>query len=338
MVVTGTGTRLAALAAGTFTLFASGGAVAPVQALADVPAASTVTQALSSTTAAPAGTTVAAPDPAAASSPVTATVSRPVSSLTRVQTTSASSSRLVTARTVLAPRAIRRAPRLVAVHRAAKKATATRTAASTSTTSTSSPHPPLMDDFTSYTPGVWAAGRTVGPWQVVWNGYGAVSALSGGGLRLRPGAAASPGQTHSALVTSTKTFGDVDATYTYRTESQLRTGSAPNPWEVGWVLWHYTDNTHFYYVLLKPNGWELGKEDPAYPGAQRFLATGSQSFPAGHSYTIHVQQVGNRIDVTVDGASLVSFTDNERPYTKGSIGLYDEDSSVVFTRVQAATA
>ena len=338
MVVTGT--RIAALAAGTFTLFASGGAVAPVQALADVPTTSAVTQAAVSssavTSSASPTATVAAPAAAAASSPVTATIIRPVSSLARVQATSVSS-RLLTARTVLAPRAIRRAPRLVAVHRAAKTATATRTSASTASTG-SSTHPALMDDFTSYTPGVWAAGRTVGPWQVVWNGYGAVSALSGGGLRLRPGAAASAGETHSALVTSTKTFGDVDATYTYRTESQLRTGSAPNPWEVGWVLWHYTDNTHFYYVLLKPNGWELGKEDPAYPGAQRFLVTGSQSFPAGHSYTIHVHQVGNQIDVSVDGAPLVSFTDNERPYTRGSIGLYDEDSSVVFTRVQAATA
>ena len=29
---------------------------------------------------------------------------------------------------------------------------------------------------------------------------------------------------------------------------------------------------------LKPNGLELGKEDPAYPGAQRFLVTLSQEY------------------------------------------------------------
>ena len=42
-------------------------------------------------------------------------------------------------------------------------------------------------------------------------------------------------------------------------------------------MWDYTDNNHFSYLALKTNGWELGKRDPAYPGGQRFLATGSDS-------------------------------------------------------------
>ena len=92
----------------------------------------------------------------------------------------------------------------------------------------------------------------------------------------------SPDETHSALLTSKRTWSDQTFSFTTTTLAQLRQGSAPNPWEVGWVLWHYTDNTHFYSFIAKPNGWELGKEDPAYPGAQRFLASGpSPTYPVG---------------------------------------------------------
>ena len=70
------------------------------------------------------------------------------------------------------------------------------------------------------------------------------------------------GEAHSALVTSLKTFGDMEVTLKVKTAKQLRT-PRPNSWEMGWVLWHYTDNLHFYYLMLKTNGWELGKEDPS---------------------------------------------------------------------------
>ena len=61
--------------------------------------------------------------------------------------------------------------------------------------------------------------------------------------------------------------------------------SKPNPWEVGWLLWCFSpDPTHpydpsptsnsnfrFYALTLKPNGWEVSKQDPSYKGGQRFL-------------------------------------------------------------------
>ena len=31
------------------------------------------------------------------------------------------------------------------------------------------------------------------------------------------------------------------------------------------MLWRFLDDNHFYYLVLKPNGWEIGKADPAYP-------------------------------------------------------------------------
>ena len=91
----------------------------------------------------------------------------------------------------------------------------------------------------------------------------------------QPAAAAETDESHASLVVGPAITGDFTLKVSTATTRQLRTGSPPNPWEVAWVLWHYTDNSHFYYFVAKPNGWELGKEDPAYPGAQRFLATGA---------------------------------------------------------------
>jgi hypothetical protein len=97
------------------------------------------------------------------------------------------------------------------------------------------------------------------------------------------------------------------------------------------VLWHYSDSAHFYALTLKPNGWELSKEDPAYPGNQRYLATGSSpTFPIGAMYNAQIAQTGNSITVSVNGNQLTKFTDTERPYTSGSLGLYSEEAQVDF--------
>ncbi len=178
-------------------------------------------------------------------------------------------------------------------------------------------------------------GQDYGGWIPVWNGYGSIGVTAdpavGNVLTLSPEAATEPSDTHSALVTTAATQGDLDFSVNVQTVRQLREGSAPNPWEVGWVLWHFTDNTNFYYFILKPNGWELGKEDPAYPGNQRFLATGSSpALVVGSWHTIEVQQVGATMTVSVDGNPVVTFTDTQNPYTSGSVGLYCEDSVVNF--------
>ena len=69
--------------------------------------------------------------------------------------------------------------------------------------------------------------------------------------------------------------------------------SLPNPWEVGWLLWCFSpDPTHpydpsptsnsnfrFYALCLKPNGWEVSKQDPSYKGGQRFLKSNAQEDP-----------------------------------------------------------
>ena len=128
--------------------------------------------------------------------------------------------------------------------------------------------------------------------------------------------------------------GDVTVQADMATSRQLRTGSAPNAWEVGWLLWHYTDNEHFYYVILKPNGWEIGKEDPAYPGAQRFLASSSSpQFPLGPWYRVRVVQSGGTIQLFVNDLLIATAFDNDSPYTGGRVGLYTEDAESYFDNI-----
>ena len=185
----------------------------------------------------------------------------------------------------------------------------------------------------------WQDGQAYGAWRSEFNGYGTttVKALKHRLLSERPKASARPNETHASLVTTLRRYGDVDATVRMRTVRQLRTGSKPNPWEVAWFLWNYQDNSHFYYLVLKPTGWELGKEDPAYPGAQRFLATGPGNYPVGQWHNVRIRQVGNVITAWANGVLLTRLRDVERPYLSGRIGLYSEDSEVRFRRVVLRT-
>jgi len=217
--------------------------------------------------------------------------------------------------------------------------TATATATPTATAS-ATPTTLFADDFSGLPLGTgWLDGSTHGGWMSTYNGYGLNgTALDGTSvLTESPKVSTSAGVTHASLVNTTASFGDMDTTVRLRTVQQLRTPT-PNAWEVAWVLWHYTDDTHFYYLALKPNGWELGKEDPAYPGAQRYLVTsGSPTYAVGTWHTVRVRQVGNLMTVWADGTQLASFTDNERPYANGTLGLYNEDSLVHFDDVKVTT-
>jgi hypothetical protein len=199
----------------------------------------------------------------------------------------------------------------------------------------------FADDFGSYATGTnWRDGSVHGPWTVVFNGYGSVGVelvgTSNKVMHLRPATPTSAGETHAALLRSNASFGDLEAQIRMKTVSQLR--SNPNAWEQGWIVWHYTDPDHFYYLVLKANGWELGKRDPAYPGGQRFLATGgAPTYPAGTWHTVTINQVGSTMSAVVDGRTLTSFTDAQSPYTQGSLGLYSEDAHVHFDNISVRT-
>ena len=181
---------------------------------------------------------------------------------------------------------------------------------------------------------------TARPWLPVFNGYGSTS-IAGSGphltVSLRPALAASRNVTHAALVVSAGSYDDFAATLNVRTQQQLRHGAAgaPNPWEVGWVVWHYTSNQRFYALTLQPTGWVLSKQDAAYPGHQRFLASGTTPlFRVGVSHSVGVVQVGNQITVSADGHLLTQFTDTQRPYLTGAFGMYCEDAHAQFDHIR----
>jgi hypothetical protein len=50
---------------------------------------------------------------------------------------------------------------------------------------------------------------------------------------------------------------------------------------------------------------------------------------------VRVVQRGTTITVWGDGQQLLQFTDTERPYTAGSVGLYTEDATVRFGDIRA---
>lgn len=193
----------------------------------------------------------------------------------------------------------------------------------------------LDDNFSSYSVGCRTEGQTVGNWTDVFNGYGSQCIVaSGASKHLRQIPQTSTSETHAALSVSVGSFGDGTTIAEFSTNKQLR--KKPNAWERAWFLWHYTDNLHFYYLTLKANGWEIGKEDPDYPGNQQFLCTGSNYTWAVGSWN-HVEVVSSgttfTVKATVNGTlrTLCTYTDtaaNAAQYTSGKIGLYTEDASV----------
>ena len=149
--------------------------------------------------------------------------------------------------------------------------------------------------------------------------------------------------THAGLATSTSVeieAGGVQTIHTTMTTvRQLREDGDPNAWEVAWLLWNYTDNNHFYALALKPNGWEVSKQDTAYEGAQRFLASGNTPvYPPGASHDVTVaidttNPAAVSFVITVDGKELGTVTDSQTPYRSGAVAAYCEDSDVTFTPI-----
>lgn len=181
-------------------------------------------------------------------------------------------------------------------------------------------------------------------WKSIYHGYGrnaVVRQFDGLALSIKPKESSSASETHAGLISGpfpswpVETRGNFTIEAALHTEKQLRLQDAPNPWEVAWLLWDYVDDKHFYYFVPKPNGWELGKGDPAYPGDQRFLAAGRHpTYPIGNRYVVKIVQAASptstTLSVFVDGVLLTTFTDRERPYSSGLVGFYSEDALVYF--------
>jgi hypothetical protein len=179
------------------------------------------------------------------------------------------------------------------------------------------------------TAGAALAAKTAQPAQ--WRTWWGQASVRKGTYTLQSQVPTSAAETHSALLTSTSTWGDQVFSYSATTLAQLRTGSEPNPWEVAWSMFRFTDLTHYYWFIVKPNGWELGKKQGS--DTQIFLATGSTpSRPVGAAYQVRIEAQGGRIRVSVDGAQVVDYLDPS-PLPAGSVGLYEEDAKAAFANV-----
>lgn len=188
----------------------------------------------------------------------------------------------------------------------------------------------------------WRDGQNYGRWQCVYNGYGKVWGTDAR-VDMAPLAPRNSGETHACLVRSRQSFSTVSYTATITTTRQLRTGSRPNAWECGWLLWHHQADDKFYYFVPKPNGWELGKVIPGYADGwyndQKYLATGSSpAFAVGSPVTVRVVIDRNLMTVFANGVRIVSHRDNSSPYTSGRVGLYTEDAAVTFSGITMRTS
>lgn len=154
-------------------------------------------------------------------------------------------------------------------------------------------------------------------------------------LVLSPKVPTRPGETHAALALSNTSFaGDITFRGRVKTVQQLRSGSPPNPWECAWIVWNHQAD-RFYYVAIKPNGWEIGKRDRAYRGHQRFLKTGKTQYAIGEWHEFEISQVLNEITVRIDDVEVARFKDMARPYTSGKFGFYTEDAEIQISDITA---
>lgn len=284
---------------------------------------------------APIGTGSGAAPVVATGAEPTTTTSAPPASPVGTQAVHATSSIPVSA-TVVQPTSTRPAVPLSPAGSQAVHATVSVPVTTTPAAPPAGGQVPLSPDaFSAMGPATWTDGQTRNTWTDQWNGYGSTRTtldptVNAYVAALAPKVATSPSQTHSALLTTRRIYTSPTFSVPVRTVEQLRQGSAPNPWEVGWVLWDFNaSHDSFYALVLKPNGWELDKE---IDGHESFLATGSSRvFPIGRWYDVTVSQTGSHISVSVDGAHLVSVTDST--LRSGAIGLYCEDSVAHFGNV-----
>lgn len=174
---------------------------------------------------------------------------------------------------------------------------------------------------------------------VIYDGYGTVD-IQNSTIVLEPKAATQPFETHAALVKSDTAYsGDYTFSATMRTEAQLRTGTSPNPWEVGWLAFGYKPDGTFKYLILKPNGYGIELGEFLGGTTQNFLWTspfGTDDFPIGRDYRVDVRVRGETIEIWIDGAKRLSYiqTQTDRLSSDGAVAFYSEDARVVFSHIQ----
>jgi hypothetical protein len=186
-----------------------------------------------------------------------------------------------------------------------------------------------------------------GEWKNVYSGHGSTGVKNvdwRSVFYLSPMASKSAAETHAGLVKSTDKFCNFSMKVDMNTAKQLRQFSPPNKWEVGWLLFRYSDTFHYYWLVVKPNGIELGKKDcnsctnPV--DGQKFLVTKSTPTLKINTWNkIQVDMIGNNIKVYFNGNLVINYTDNamSSKLASGSIAMYSEDAYVLFNNMDVSS-
>jgi hypothetical protein len=189
-----------------------------------------------------------------------------------------------------------------------------------------------------------------GKWFNKYNGFGAAGTVNIISLipthsnnaifYEEPKISTSPNETHAALTLTTQTYEDVEMQLKVKTNHQLRQNSAPNPWEVAWIMWRFQDDWHHYYFIFKPNGVELGKKQNENQAEEQiFLYSASEpKLKIDEWSTWRIKMSGNHIEVWLEMAEgswqkVVDYRDTTPIIGPGNIGLYTEDAHVNFDDV-----
>ena len=166
----------------------------------------------------------------------------------------------------------------------------------------------------------------------MFTGHGQVT-TSGQAIQLAPERATAPGSTHAGLVVSAPEVRELHGHAHGADAAPVAAGRGGDAAPLGGGLGALA--LHLQPELLRPDPGtaRLGavEQDPAYRGAERFLASGrTPGFPVGRAHQVQITQTGPTITVRADGHLLTRFTDTQRPYLTGSLGLYCEDSVARF--------
>jgi hypothetical protein len=178
-------------------------------------------------------------------------------------------------------------------------------------------------------------------WTIKYTGHGFAGPVTSQGngtfYQMYPAPSTSITETHATLVRSKDKFSNFIMVADVRTDEQLRQDSKPNPWEVAWIFFRYTDTFHYYWFSLKPNGFELGKKDcnsctDPIKG-QNILFTGplpTLKIDYWSQWTIDVKN--NHIMISIDGNKIIDFTDvnMSKVLSNGQLAMYTEDAKVSF--------
>jgi hypothetical protein len=183
-----------------------------------------------------------------------------------------------------------------------------------------------------------------GKWQNVYSGYGSTGVEptdKNNVFFLKPVATKSINETEAALVKSTDSFCNFEVNVDVKTVKQLRENNPPNDWEAAWFIFRYTDIFHYFWFVLTPNGFELGKKD-CDTCTDPF--DGQQSLATGHTTSMQlntwshwkINAIGNHIQVFVDGKLVIDYIDNKMDPKLfcGNIAMYSEDAYVQYDNVQ----